>query len=307
MSERGSGVLVVDKAPGVTSFDAVALARKRLRVRRVGHAGTLDPAATGVLPLLVGEATKLTPYLMDHDKEYVVGIRFGVTTDTHDFTGTVVAESPVGALTRERVEAACRPFVGRIAQVPPMFSAVHHEGRRLYELAREGREVARAPREVVVRSIVVERVGETSATLRIVCGKGTYVRVLAADLGAALGCGAAVERLTRTRVGPYPLRDAVAWAELTDGDAARLWARVLPVDSALAEWPAARLDVDGARHFSHGQPAALSAPLGASRLVRVYDEAGRLLGVGEAAAGGRSVRPVRMVHADRPGISAHPA
>lgn len=307
MTERGAGILVVDKAAGVTSFDAVALARRRLGVRRVGHAGTLDPPATGVLPLLVGEATKLTPYLMDHDKEYVVTVRFGVTTDTHDLSGKVLTESPVVGLSRERVEAACRPLVGRITQVPPMFSAIHHDGRRLYELAREGIEVERAPREVVVLSIAVEDVGETAATLRIVCGKGTYVRVLAADLGAALGCGGAVERLTRTRVGPFTLREAVSWAELSDAETETLWARVLPVDAALADWPAARLDFDGARHFRHGQPVALAPPLADARLVRVYDELGVLLGVGEAAKGGRSVRPVRMVHADRPGTSARPA
>jgi tRNA pseudouridine55 synthase len=307
MSEPGSGILVVDKAAGVTSFDAVALARRRLGVRRVGHAGTLDPPATGVLPLLVGEATKLSSYLMDHDKEYVVTVRFGVTTDTHDLSGTVLREAPVPALSREGLEAACRPFVGRITQVPPMFSAVHHEGRRLYELAREGVEVERTPREVVVTSIAVEDVTPTTATLRIVCGKGTYVRVLAADLGAALGCGAAVDRLSRSRVGHFALSAAVAWAELVDADAAALWDRVLPVDAALADWPAARLDFDGARSFRHGQPAELAPPLAGARLVRVYDELGTLLGVGEAASAGRSVRPVRIVHAHRPRTAARPA
>ena len=307
MTDRASGILVVDKAAGVTSFDAVALARRRLGVRRIGHAGTLDPPATGVLPLLVGEATKLTPYLMEQDKEYVATVRFGVTTDTHDMSGKVLAEAPVSEVSRERLEAACRPFVGRIVQVPPMFSAVHHEGRRLYELAREGVEVERTPREVVVASIAVEEVGERDATLRIVCGKGTYVRVLAADLGAALGCGGAVERLTRTRVGPFALKMAVTWTELRDAAPEPLWARVLPVDAALADWPVARLDAEAARHFRHGQPAGVAPPLAGARLVRVYDEIGGLLGVGEAAAGGRSVRPVRMVHADRPGTAARPA
>jgi len=307
MTGGGSGILVVDKPAGVTSFDAVALARRRLGVRRVGHAGTLDPQATGVLPLLVGEATKLTPYLMDHDKEYVATVRFGVTTDTHDLSGRVLAEAPVTGLSRARLEAACRTFVGRIAQVPPMFSAVHHAGRRLYELAREGVEVERAPREVEVASITVEEVGETSATLRIVCGKGTYVRVLAADLGAALGCGGALERLTRTRVGPFELRGAVTWAELAGASPESLWARVLPPDAALAGWRAVHLDGEGTRRFRHGQPAELAAPLSGARLVRVYDAAGALVGVGEVAADGRSVRPQRILHADRPGTSARPA
>src|SRR5262245_49696390 len=168
-----SGVLAVDKPSGATSFDMVALLRRRLGVRRIGHAGTLDPAATGVLPLLIGEATKLVPYLADEDKEYVATIRFGVTTDTQDLTGTVLSTAPVPALTPDVVTAATRRFVGRIRQVPPMFSALHHEGRRLYELAREGVEVERAPREVFVHEIVVDAVTAQTATLRIVCGRGT--------------------------------------------------------------------------------------------------------------------------------------
>ena len=307
MTAASSGILVVDKTAGATSFDAVARARSRLGVRRIGHAGTLDPPATGVLPLLIGEATKLTPYLMDQDKEYVATIRFGVTTDTHDLSGRVLSETPVSGLTRERLEAACRGFVGRIAQVPPMYSAVHHEGRRLYELAREGVEVDRTPRDVVVSAIDVERLEETSATLRIVCGKGTYVRVLAAELGSAPGWGGAVDRLVRTRVGRFALADALAWRDLEEAPAAELWARVLPPDAALAHLPAARLDAGGARRFVHGQAADLAAPLAAGTLARVYDTAGALLGVGEAAAMGRSVRPVRMVHADHPGPSVRPA
>ncbi len=307
MTEGSSGILVVDKTAGATSFDAVALARKRLGVRRIGHAGTLDPPATGVLPLLVGEATKLTPYLMDQDKTYVAVVRFGLTTDTHDLAGRVLSQTPVTGLTRERLERACRAFVGRITQTPPMYSAVHHEGRRLYELARQGVEVERAPREVSVRAIEVEAVAETSATLAIVCGKGTYVRVLAADLGAALGWGGAVERLVRTRVGPFTLADAIAWGELQEAPAAALWSRVRPLDAALGHLPAARLDATGARRFSHGQPADVAPPLTAGALARVYDAAGVLLGVGQADAAGRGVRPVRMVHADRPGTSVRPA
>lgn len=307
MNEPDAGILVVDKAPGVTSFDAVALARRGLGVRRVGHAGTLDPPATGVLLLLIGAATKLTPYLMDHEKEYVATIRFGVTTDTHDLSGRVLTTTPVMGLSRERLDAACRPLVGHILQVPPMYSAVHHEGQRLYDLARQGVEVERAPREVVVSSIVVEELDDAVATLRIVCGKGTYIRVIAADLGTLLGCGAAVERLTRTRLGPFTLRAALDWSALVDARRDTLRARLLPVDAGLAGWPAAPLDDEGARHFCHGQPARLGKPLAGARLVRVYDQSQTLLGVGETDRDGRSVRPVRMLHADRPGTSARPA
>src|SRR5256712_2853646 len=177
-----SGVLVVDKGRGTTSFDVVAIVRGRLGVRRIGHAGTLDPDATGVLPILVGEATKLTPYLVDQDKEYLATVRVGLTTDTHDVTRRVLSETPVTDLARTRLEAACATFVGRIQQVPPVYSAIHHDGQRLYELARAGIEVERTPRDVTVHSILVEELDGPRATLRIVCGKGTYVRVLAADL-----------------------------------------------------------------------------------------------------------------------------
>ena len=225
-----SGVLVVDKGRGATSFDVVALARRRLGVRHIGHAGTLDPDATGVLPILVGEATKLTPYLVDQDKEYVATLRFGVTTDTHDVSGRVLSETRVADLTPARLEVACRAFEGTIKQVPPMYSAVHHRGRRLYELAREGIEVERTAREVVISSIAIEN-----------------------------------------------------------------------VDAPLTEWPSVRLDAPGAAAFAHGQAAdVIPAAAAAEGFVRVHDADGPMIGVGELTAGGSKVRPVRILHADRP-------
>ncbi len=302
-----SGILVVDKGRGVTSFDVVAIVRRRLVVRRIGHAGTLDPDATGVLPILVGEATKLTPYLVDQDKEYVATVRFGVTTDTHDLSGRILSETRVADLAPARIEEACRAFVGQIQQVPPMYSAVHHQGRRLYELAREGIEVERAPRDVVIRSIAIEKVDRPWATLRIVCGKGTYVRVLAADLGAALGCGAAVESLVRWRVGPFDLRDSVSWSELTESTR-DLWSRMRPVETALAGWPSVRLDGPGAAAFGHGQAAdVIPAAAALEGFVRVHDADGPMIGVGELTAGGNKVRPVRILHADRPRTRILPA
>jgi len=302
-----SGVLVVDKGRGATSFDVVAIARRRLGVRRIGHAGTLDPDATGVLPILIGEATKLTPYLLDQDKEYLATIRFGVTTDTHDVSGRVLAESAVDGLSQARLEEACRAFVGRIQQVPPMYSAVHHQGRRLYELARAGIEVERAPREVVVSSILVEKLDGPRATVRVVCGKGTYLRVLAADLGAALGCGGAVESLVRCRVGSFDLREAISWRELTEG-VEELWDRVRPVEAALPGWPIVRLDGQAAATFGHGQPAdVIPAAAATEGYVRVHDLAGPMIGVGELMAGGSKVKPVRILHADRPRTQSLPA
>ena len=302
-----SGILVVDKGAPATSFDVVAIVRRRLGERRIGHAGTLDPDATGVLPVLVGEATKLTPYLVDHEKEYLATVRFGLTTDTHDVSGRVLSETPVGEIARDRLADVCRGLVGRIKQVPPMYSAVHHEGRRLYELARAGIEVARAPREVFVRAITIEKLEGSRATLRVVCGKGTYVRVLAADLGAALGCGGAVERLVRLRVGPYEVRDAVSWGELLDREI-DLWSRVRPIETALAGWPVVRLDGPSGAMFTHGQAAAVVPPaVDAGSLVRVHDGDGPLIGVGELIAGGSKVKPVRILHADRSGPRVLPA
>ena len=305
MTFARSGILVVDKAGGITSADVVGIVRRALRCRRVGHAGTLDPDATGVLPILIGEATKLMPYLVDQDKEYRVTAQFGVTTDTHDRSGRVLSTALVEDLDRSQVEDAVAPFVGRIRQVPPMYSALHHAGTRLYELARAGVEVEREPREVVIHDIVVEDVSGATATLRIVCGKGTYMRVLVAEVGARLGAGAVVDRLIRTRVGPFSLDTAVSSTEVTvEGEAA--WRRVLPPDAALGVWPKLHLDVPAAASFTHGQSVTADVAMASSgRFAAVYDRWG-FLGIGEISGAEPRVRPVRILHANRPGTRVLP-
>jgi tRNA pseudouridine55 synthase len=302
-----SGVLVVDKAAGPTSFDVVTLVRRHLGARRVGHAGTLDPDALGVLPILIGEATKLQPYLGERDKEYVATIRFGVTTDTEDVSGRVLATAPVPALTVAQLERAARAFVGRIAQVPPMYSAVHLGGRRLYELARRGEQVERAPREVVVHAIAVEDVQMPLARLRIVCGKGTYVRTIAADLGRAVGCGAALERLVRTQVGPFTRADALPSGEILTTPAEALWRRVQPPEVALAGLPSIRLDEPAAARFVHGQSVEVVGLSPEQPCVAVHLAGGPLLGVGEPSADGVRLKPARILHADHPGPRVLPA
>jgi tRNA pseudouridine55 synthase len=290
-----SGILPVEKGPGVTSFQVVAHLRRVLRVPRIGHGGTLDPAATGLLPILIGEATKLTPYLVDLDKEYVATVRLGVVTESQDLSGAVLETRPVPALDRPALEDALAPFVGVIRQVPPMFSALHRGGKRLYELARQGVEIEREPREVTVHSIVVESVAPPEFVIRIRCGKGTYVRTLAADVGAALGCGAALAALVRTRVGPFALEAAVPWDELREARSGeRLWPRLLPPDTALAALAPVRLDAGAARAFAHGQ--AVPAGTGVDGLLRVYGPDGGLLGVGRGQ--GDRVKPERLLHAD---------
>ncbi|HSE04470.1 MAG TPA: tRNA pseudouridine(55) synthase TruB [Methylomirabilota bacterium] len=305
MSERHrAGILPVEKGPGVTSFQVVAHLRRVLRAPRIGHGGTLDPAATGLLPILIGEATKLTPYLVDLDKEYVATVRLGVTTETQDLSGAVLETRPVPALDAPAIEAALAPLTGVIRQVPPMYSALRRGGKRLYELARQGVEVAREAREVTVHWIRLESVALPDFVIRIRCGKGTYVRTLAADVGVALGCGAALAALVRTRVGPYGIEAAVPWVEVREARSGeRLWPRLLPPDSALAELGAVRLDAGAARAFAHGQAVATGGRAGGR--LRVYGPDGGLLGVGQGL--GDRVKPERLLHADPPRSPVLPA
>jgi tRNA pseudouridine55 synthase len=305
VSERHrSGILPVEKGPGVTSFQVVAHLRRVLRAPRIGHGGTLDPSATGLLPILIGEATKLTPYLVDLDKEYVATVRLGVVTETQDLSGAVLETRPVPDLAPSALEAALARFVGVIHQVPPMFSALRRGGKRLYELARQGMEVERAPREVTVHEIRLESVAWPDFVIRVRCGKGTYVRTLAADVGAALGCGGALAGLVRTRVGPYALEDAVPWSEVREARTGeRLWPRLLSPDSALAALPAVKLDAAAARAFAHGQ--AVDAAGRVAGHLRVYGPDGGLLGVGLGL--GDRVKPERLLHADPARSSVLPA
>jgi len=299
-----AGILPVEKGPGVTSFQVVAHLRRVLRAPRIGHGGTLDPAATGLLPILIGEATKLTPYLVDLDKEYVATVRLGVTTESQDLSGAVLETRPVPPLDAAAIEAALAPLVGVIRQVPPMFSALHRGGKRLYELARQGVEVDREPREVTVHSIRLVSVSLPDFVIHVRCGKGTYVRTLAADVGAALGCGAALAGLVRTRVGPYALESAVPWDEVRQartGDT--LWPRLLPPDSALPGLAPVHLDADGARAFAHGQAVAAGGRV--LGWLRVYGPGDALLGVGQGL--GDRVKPERLLHADPQGSSVLPA
>jgi len=298
-SQRGSGVLPVDKGTGVTSFQVVAHLRRLLRAPKVGHGGTLDPGATGVLPILIGEATKLTPYLVDLDKEYLATVRLGIVTDTQDLSGTTLERRPVPALQRSDVERALGSFVGTIRQVPPMYSALHHAGQRLYELARKGLEVERSPREVMVHAIALESMALPDLVIRVRCGKGFYVRALAADLGAALGPGGSLASLQRTRVGPYCLEAAVPWETVREArDGGLLWPQLLPPDSALIGMSELRLADAPARAFLHGQAVEVpgAAEPGDGALLRVYGPDGAFLGIGSRR--GSRVKPDRLLHAD---------
>jgi tRNA pseudouridine55 synthase len=302
--ERRSGVLIVDKGAGVTSFQVVARVKRLLRVGKIGHGGTLDPGATGVLPILIGEATKLAPYLMDEDKEYRAAIRLGITTDTLDLTGDVLTTSTVPPLTRQRIEEAARALVGTIRQVPPMYSALHHQGRRLYELARAGLEVERPEREVIVHEIAIEEVVLPTIVVRVRCGKGTYIRSLAADLGARLGVGGAVAELARLRIGPFTQAASVPWTALAEAAPPSLWPRVLPPDAAMPAYPAVALDAGATRAVLHGQTVQAEVP--GAGVVRLYGDGETFIGVGRLLGDGR-VKPERILHADHPGTRVLPA
>jgi tRNA pseudouridine55 synthase len=301
--ERGGvhGVLVVDKPQGPTSFDVVARVKRALRARTAGHTGTLDPAATGVLAVCVGDGVKLQRFLTDGDKAYVATIAFGAATDTEDREGAVVARGDPGAITLAALRAALPRFLGEIDQIPPMFSAVRVGGRRLHEAARAGEEVVRAPRRVRVDALEVVALaapegGLALAEVAVRCGKGTYVRTLAADLGRALGVPAHLAALRRTEAGPFSLAEALTLDEaerIAARDPAALAARLLPLAAALRGFPAVTLAADEARHLSHGRPVPLPAvPTG---LCRALDADGRLLAVCEGAAG--ILRAVRVLAA----------
>lgn len=294
-----SGILVVDKPAGPTSFDVVARVRRALHVKKAGHAGTLDPAATGVLVVCLEDAVRLQHLLTDGDKGYRATVAFGAATDTEDAEGRVVAEGDPSALTEEGVRAALGRFVGEIDQVPPMFSAVRVGGRRLHEAARAGERIDRAPRRVRVDSLELLSMGPVEAgrrlaTVEVRCGKGTYVRTLAADLGRALGVPAHLAALRRTRSSGFGLEQALPLEELErlarEGGLEAVRARVVPPAQAL-ELPEARLSRAESADLAHGRSIPAGAFAGGAR-VRAVGEDGRLVAVCEVD-GGR-LRPVRV-------------
>jgi tRNA pseudouridine55 synthase len=248
------GFLNIDKPAGLTSHDVVARVRRLVQQRRVGHAGTLDPAATGVLVVALGGATRLIEYVQDATtKRYHAVVRLGVTTATDDAEGAVLATAPVPPLDRAAIEGVLAQFRGAIMQVPPMYAALHHEGRRLHELARAGLVVERAARQVAIERLELREWSAPDLTLDVVCGKGTYIRALARDLGQALGCGAHLDALRRTAVGTFLIEDASPLGELEADPAIAISRLVLP-ERAVADWPAIDLSEAEVRRIRNGQP-----------------------------------------------------
>ena len=273
------GLILLNKPAGVTSFGAVARVRRIYCEKRAGHTGTLDPMATGVLPILLGRATRLSGYLLEADKRYTADVRPGVVTDTLDMTGTVLEERAV-SLSREQIEGALGTFRGEIEQMPPMYSALKQEGRRLYDLARQGVEVERERRRVTIKKLdLLEITDEGHWILDVVCSKGTYIRSLADDLGRALGCGAALAGLCRTETGGFALSECVDLEELQRDPAGCL----LPVERCLTHLAKVAVTEKQAARFANGGELSLDRlpPLDAGDApLRVYGPDGALLGLG---------------------------
>ena len=291
------GVLLLDKPSGLTSNDALQKAKRFFSANKAGHTGSLDPLATGMLPVCFGEATKVSGFLLDADKRYAVTCRLGSRTDTADAEGQVVETKAVPALSPAIIERALGGLRGDILQVPPMYSALHHQGQRLYDLARYGIEVPREARPITIHEMTLTAWTADTVSLEVSCSKGTYIRTLVEEVALALDTLAHVTVLRRLAVGPfvtgstlYTLADLEA--SKSEGDAA-LDALLLPVDHAVLHWPMADLSGDSAWYFARGQAVFVSGAPTSGKL-RVYGE-GRFLGVGEFLSDGR-LAPKRLMN-----------
>ena len=301
MRRRLDAALLLDKRVGLSSNAALQATKRLFRAAKAGHAGTLDPRASGLLLVLFGDATKYAGLLLEADKVYLAVLRLGVTTTTGDAEGEVTGRHPV-AVSETQVEAALAQFRGKISQLPPMYSALKFEGRPLYALAREGKTVERRPREVVIHALELVSLRGELLELRVRCSKGTYVRSLAEDIGAALGTGAHLAALRRTSVGALSLRDATSLEALEAMTEAERERKLLPLDAMLRDLPRLDCAADQEARFRNGQAIEIATtPQGQCA---VYGPAG-LIGVGLADGAGM-VRPVRLTAPQRAG-EAQPA
>jgi tRNA pseudouridine55 synthase len=285
------GVLLLDKPLGLSSNQALQLAKRLFQAAKAGHTGSLDPLATGLLPICFGEATKFSHFLLDADKSYRATLRLGATTTTGDTEGEVLTTAEVKVST-PALNAAIAKFIGEIQQVPPMYSALKHQGKALYEYARAGIDIERAGRRVTIHSISLEHFAQDQVQVLVSCSKGTYIRTLAEDIGQALGCGAHLIGLRRLRTAHFDLADALTLEQL---EAMTVEARdesLMPVDAAISDLPMVNLDADSAYYLRQGQSIWKSG-LNLSGLVRLYTE-GVFLGTGEQVADGK-IAPKRLI------------
>lgn len=297
-----NGIINIHKTAGFTSHDVVAKMRGICGQKKIGHTGTLDPQATGVLPVCLGSATKVCDMLTDRDKEYVAELLLGVTTDTQDTTGEILETRHVdeSSFSAERIKEAVMSFLGSYEQLPPMYSAIKVNGKKLYELAREGREVERKTRNVTIHELEILEVRLPVIKFRAACSKGTYIRTLCADIGERLSCGGAMQSLVRTRAGGFFLKDAVSLETLQElRDTGRLEDVVLPVDSVFAEYPDLHVSEGQRKLLENGNPflpehTVEGTVYAAGQWVRIYREDNSFAGIYAYDAGQRCYRPVKM-------------
>lgn len=278
-----NGILIIDKPEGFTSHDVIGKLKGILKEKRIGHGGTLDPMATGVLPVFIGRATRAVEFCESDDKEYLAGLRTGIVTDTQDITGTVIRESKA-AVSRGDLVNIISFFIGEQEQIPPMYSAVKIKGQKLYRLARRGIEVKREPRKITVKSL--EIVGETPEgfLLKILCTKGTYVRTLCHDIGERLGCGAAISSLRRLRAGRFHIDMAVSLQEAEKAAGENKIDRlIMPVDTLFSEYPSVKINEEQTKKCKNGNDFIICGTKNGT--YRVYDEGGGFLMLGRAENG----------------------
>ena len=290
-----NGILLLDKPLGLSSNHALQRVKRLFDARKAGHTGSLDPLADGMLPICFGDATKLSAFLLDADKYYWFRVKLGQTTATGDAEGEILDERPTNDISRADIERVLPQFGGEIQQLPPMYSAVKHKGKRLYELARDGVEVEREPRSVTIHRLELGAVNLPEFELTVHCSKGTYVRTLAEDIGEALGCGAHVTALRRTGVGPYtayPMYTMDALEKTAEGGQEALDGLLLPIDTALSDWPEVRVGADSAFYLKQGQ-AVLVPKAPTEGWVRVY-QSDEFIAVGQVQDDGR-IAPKRLM------------
>ncbi len=287
-----NGLLIVNKPVGPTSHDVVYKIRKWSGERRVGHTGTLDPLASGVLIICLGTATRISEYILHTDKRYTAVIRLGQTTATYDSQSRVLVQRAVN-LSADHIAATLTKFKGVIQQTPPSYSALQIQGRRAYDMARQGEEVDLKPRTVTVYSLNIVSWKSPDLTLDIACSSGTYIRSIAHDLGQALDCGGHIVSLIRTATGPFTLADAIPLNDLQTLKPNQFVRLLRPTDQALLDWPEVRLDAEGANRIQHGNPVPLTP--GATGLGRAYDPRGRLVALVEADPANNEWKPKKVL------------
>ena len=296
MQKQINGILLLDKPPGITSNHALQKVKRLFQAKKAGHTGSLDPIATGMLPICFGQATKFSQFLLSSDKHYYVTARLGVTTTTGDCEGEVVTKRSIETITASAIEAVLNDFIGESEQIPPMYSALKYHGKPLYELARAGIEVEREARKINIYSLTIENWNGREAQFHVHCSKGTYVRTLIADIGERLACGAHVVGLRRSMVSMYQqaAMHTLDSLEKIASDGAALSACLLPMESAVEGFPEVKLTTAAAFYLRTGQSVRASSSLLTNEFVRLISEDRRFLGIGMVMPDGR-IKPVRLL------------